>query len=170
MTSLQAPSARKPPRSARRLRRTATAVQSARLSRLSKRGRSRELERGALTPFVMLLCVALIALLALVVDGGRALRARETALIEAEQAARLGAAQLSVASLHAGLTAFQVANATAAAQRYMAAAGHPGSAVVIGTSVVATVRTYALATPLLALVGIDDLPVSASAAATVLVG
>jgi hypothetical protein len=32
------------------------------------------------------------------------------------------------------------------------------------------VRTYGLATPLLALVGIDDLPVSASAAAAVVVG
>jgi hypothetical protein len=72
--------------------------------------------------------------------------------------------------LHAGLTTFQVASATAAAEQYMAAWGHPGSAVVIGTAVVATVRTYELATPLLALVGIDSLPVSASASATVVVG
>jgi len=86
----------------------------------------------------MLICVALIAVLALVVDGGRALSARETALSEAEQAARVGAPQLSVSSLHEGLTTFQVATATAAAEQYMAAAGHPGSAVVIGTCVVAT--------------------------------
>ena len=92
----------------------------------------------------MLICVALIAVLALVVDGGRALSARETALSEAEQAARVGAAQLSVASLHAGLTTFQVATATAAAEQYMAASGHPGSAAVVGTCVVATVRTYDL--------------------------
>ncbi len=118
----------------------------------------------------MLLCVALIALLALVVDGGRALSAREAAFSEAEQAARVGAAQLSVASLRAGLTAFQVAGAIAAAEQYMAASGHPGSAAVVGTCVVATVGTYGLSTPFLALVGIDDLPVSASAAATVVVG
>ena len=63
-----------------------------------------------MTPFVMLLCVALLAVLALVVDGGRALSARETALGDAEQAARVGAAQLSVASMHAGLTNFQAAD------------------------------------------------------------
>ncbi len=123
-----------------------------------------------MTPFVMLICVALMALLGLVVDGGRALSAREAALSEAEQAARVGAAQLSVASLHAGLTTFQVAGATAAAKQYMATSGHPGSAAVVGTCVVATVRTYRLATPFLALIGIDDLPVSASAAATVVIG
>ena len=165
--SFTARRARETPGSVRKLRGVAASAQGAKLSR---RGRSLELELGALTPFVTLLCVALIAVLALVVDGGRALHARETALTEAEQAARVGAAQLSVASLHAGLTTFQVASATAAAEQYMAAWGHPGSAVVIGTAVVATVRTYELATPLLALVGIDSLPVSASASATVVVG
>ncbi|MGD0874014.1 MAG: hypothetical protein ABSA14_03360 [Acidimicrobiales bacterium] len=136
----------------------------------SPASRSLELERGALTPFVMLLCVAMLAVLALVVDGGRALSARQTALGEAAQAARVGAAQLSVASIHAGLTTFEVASAIAAAEQYMAASGHPGFATVSGTSVVATVRTYGLTTPLLALVGIDDIPVSASAAASVVVG
>ncbi|HLN07208.1 MAG TPA: pilus assembly protein TadG-related protein [Acidimicrobiales bacterium] len=133
----------------------------------SRRASSPEL--GAVTPFVMLLCVALVALLALVVDGGRVLNARETALSEAEQAARAGAVQLSASSLHGGLTAVQVASAIATAERYMAASGHPGSATVAGTVVVTTVR-FLLPTPLLALVGISALPVSASAAATAVVG
>jgi hypothetical protein len=150
-----------------KFRGTAVSAQGAKLSR---RGRSPELELGTLAPLVTLLCVALIAVRALVVDGGRALSARETTLTEAGQAARVGAAQLSVASLHAGLTTFQVASARAAAEQYTAASGHPGSAVVIGTAVVATVRTYELATPLLALVGIDNLPVSAPAPATAVVG
>jgi hypothetical protein len=111
-----------------------------------------------------------MALLALVVDGGRALSARDNAFGEAEQAARVGAAQLSAESLHAGLTTFQVSNAVAAAERYMDTAGHGGSASVEGNVVVATVRTYRLATPLLSIVGIDTLPVSASAAATFVVG
>jgi hypothetical protein len=128
------------------------------------------LEEGALTPFVMLLCVALIAVLALIVDGGRVLSARQAAFSEAEQAARVGAMQLSIASLHAGLTTIRVASAEATAEQYMSVAGHPGFAVVVGSRVIATVRTYALSTPLLALVGIDHLPVSASAAATVVVG
>ena len=170
MTGSQTRKARKSSRSVRRRRGTGAPAPSSHRAGHSGSGRSLELERGALTPFVMLLCVALLAVLALVVDGGRALSARETALSEAEQAARVGAAQLSVASMHAGLTSFQVASATAAAEQYMAASGHPGSAAVVGTCVVATIRTYRLATPLLALVGIDDIPVSASAAATVVVG
>jgi Flp pilus assembly protein TadG len=118
----------------------------------------------------MLLCVALTAVLGLVVDGGRALNARETASTEAEQAARAGAAQLSATSLRTGVTAFQARRATAAAERYMADWGHPGSAVVEGASVVATVTTFQVHTPLLALVGIDDLRVSASASATAIAG
>ena len=39
----------------------------------------------------------------------------------------------------------------------MAATGHPGTAVVMGTSVVATVQTFRLRTPLLAIVGIGTL-------------
>jgi hypothetical protein len=39
-----------------------------------------------------------------------------------------------------------------------------------GSVVVATVRTFPVATPLLALVGITSMPVSASASATVVVG
>jgi len=136
----------------------------------SGQGSSAQRELGALTPFVMLLCLALMAVLALVVDGGRALSARETALSEAEQAARVGAAQLSAASLRAGQTAFQVQSALAAGEQYMAASGHPGSVTVSGSIVVATVHTYQLPTPLLALVGIDHLAVSASASATAVVG
>ncbi|MGD0441359.1 MAG: hypothetical protein ABSB52_12140 [Acidimicrobiales bacterium] len=136
----------------------------------SRRDRRAEPEQGSFTPFVMLLCVALMAVLALIVDGGRALGARDTAYLEAEQAARVGATQLSAASLHEGLTAFQIAGATAAAERYMSACGHPGSVVVAGSAVIVTVRAYALATPLLAMIGIDQLQVSASAAATVVVG
>ncbi len=127
-------------------------------------------DRGSVTPFVALLCAALLALIALVVDGGRALGAREAALGEAEQAARLGAAQLSATSLHAGLAALGSAEAVGAAEAYMAAAGHPGIATVIGTSVVATVETFRLSTPLLAIAGIDSLPVSASASATSVIG
>jgi hypothetical protein len=105
-----------------------------------------------------------------VVDGGRALAAREAALGEAEQAARLGAAQLSVTSVHAGSTSLGAEEAVAAAEAYMAAAGHRGTAVVSGTSVVATVATFRLTTPLLAIVGIDTVGVSASASATSVVG
>jgi len=137
---------------------------------LPKTKRDRSPESGSVTPFVTVLCAALLALLAVVVDGGRALDARENALGEAEQAARLGAAQLSAASLRAGVATLAAAEAIGAAEAYMTAAGHPGTAVVMGTSVVATVRKFRLNTPLLALVGIDTFPISASASATSVVG
>ena len=127
-------------------------------------------ERGGVTPFVLLLCVALTALLGLVVDGGRALAAREAALTEAEQAARAGAAQLSGSALRRGATALQDERATAVAELYLAASGHPGSATVVGSTVVATVLPFLLPTPLLAFVGIDGVPVSASASATAVAG
>lgn len=158
------------PRDSLRRQRTVTPANRRRQATPSRLRGSPDLDRGAVAPFVMLLCVALFAVFALVVDGGRALSARETASAEAEQAARVGAAQLSVSSVHAGSTNFQVANAIAAAERYMAATGHPGYAAVIGTSLVATVRTYGLATPLLALVGVNDVSVSGSAAATAVAG
>jgi len=141
------------------------------MSALSSRSRRALLpDSGSVTPFVTLLFTVLLALLALVVDGGRALGAREAALGEAEQAARLGAAQLSVTSLHAGLARLPTAEAVGAAEAYMAATGHPGTAVVMGTSVVATVHPFRLRTPLLAIVGIGSLPISVSASATSVVG
>ena len=125
---------------------------------------------GALTPFALLLCTSLVALLALVADGGRALAAREGALTEAQQAARVGAEQLSVAAIHDGSTAFATTSAIAAAEYLMAADGHLGTARVVHGQVQVTVSSYPLQTPLLALVGIDHIPVTASAEASPEVG
>src|SRR5271157_2885799 len=62
------------------------AVPGGSVSSLAQRSRpARPPDRGSVTPFVALLCAALLALIALVVDGGRALGAREAALGEAEQ-------------------------------------------------------------------------------------
>lgn len=140
------------------------------MSRPRRPGSRRRADGGAVTPFVLVLCVALVALLGLVADGGRALAAREAAMTEAEQAARLGADQLSLASLHAGSIVVSTAAAVAAAEAYMAAEGHRGTAAVVGGRVVATVDTYPLSTPLLALVGIDSVAVGASASATTVDG
>ena len=71
------------PGSVRRRQRTAALSDSWCRVGSSPASRSLELERGALTPFVMLLCVAMLAVLALVVDGGRGSSARQTALGEA---------------------------------------------------------------------------------------
>ncbi len=121
-------------------------------------------EGGAIAAFVVLVMVALLALLGLVVDGGTVLTARQAATAEAEQAARAGAGALSVDALRAGRIQIDGPAAVVAAERFMVAAGHPGTAVVAGG--VVTVRIdYQVPTAILGVIGIDRLDVSATAAA-----
>jgi hypothetical protein len=127
-------------------------------------------EDGVVTAYVVLLLATLLIVLGLAVDGGIALSARQGAYAEAEQAARAGAAVLSAAGLRGGTIAASSSAAVAAAEQYMTASGHPGSASVLGDQVVATVLPYRIPTPLLALAGIPSLAVSATAAATAVVG
>ena len=113
---------------------------------------------------MLLVLVGLIVLLGLVVDGGAALTARQTAEVEAEQAARAGAGAVSVDALRSGYVRIDPAAAVAAAEAFTVAAGHPGSASVAGD--VVTVRiTYQVPTDILGIIGIDRLRVSAVAAA-----
>ena len=127
-------------------------------------------ETGSVTPFVLLLLVALCAVLALVAEGGALMTARLATEAEAEQAARAGAAVLSAATLRAGGVATGGQAAVAAAERYMAENGHPGQAWATGDSVTAEVRPYTVATPLLSLVGIGHETVAASATAIAVAG
>lgn len=121
-------------------------------------------ESGALTAFVLLLLVALLALLGLVVDGGAALTAHQAAEVEAEQAARAGAGAISVDALRAGIVQLDAPAAVAAAERYAAVTGHPGSATVDGGIV--TVRINLLVpTTVLGIIGMARLSVTATASA-----
>ncbi len=113
---------------------------------------------------MVLLLVALFALLGLVVDGGSALTAQQSAQVEAEQAARAGAGAISVDGLRAGVVEIDPQAAVAAAQGFMASSGHPGSATVSG-GVVSVRLAYQVPTVILGIVGIDHLSVAASAAA-----
>ena len=119
---------------------------------------------GSLSAFVVLLLVTMMALLGLVVDGGSALAARQSAADEAEQAARAGAGALSVEALRAGALQLDPSAAVAAAESFARAAGHPGTATVSGG--VVTVRiSFRVPTEVLGIIGIDSLPVSAQASA-----
>ncbi len=53
-------------------------------------------ERGSITPFVVIVSLALLMLAALVVDGGRQLNAKGRALAYAQEAARAGAQAIDV--------------------------------------------------------------------------
>lgn len=127
-------------------------------------------EEGSVAPFVLLLSVCLAALLGLVADGGLALSAREAAVAEAEQAARAGAATLTPETLRAGGTFTGGPQAVEVAESVMALAGHAGSATVIGGVVTAVVTPFEVSTPLLALVGVASVSVTASASAQAVAG
>jgi len=124
---------------------------------------------GSISAFVVLLLVAITVLLGLVVDGGSALSARQSATDAAEQAARAGAGALSVEALRSGSLQLDPAAAVAAAETFAAATGHPGTATVSGDVVTVQIH-YRMATKVLGIVGIDSLPVSAEASASDLQG
>ncbi len=53
-------------------------------------------ERGSITPFVVIMALAILALAGLVIDGGRQLNAHGRAIAYAEEAARAGAQEIDV--------------------------------------------------------------------------
>jgi hypothetical protein len=108
--------------------------------------------------------VAVFVLTGLVVDGGTVLSTQQAASDEAEQAARAGAGALSVNALRTGAVELNQQEAIAAAEKFTVAAGHPGIATV-SSGVVTVVIQYRVHTEILGIVGIDSLPVSASASA-----
>jgi hypothetical protein len=114
--------------------------------------------------FVLLLVVACVAMLGLVVDGGRAMTARQAAAEEAEQAARAGAGALSVSGLRSGTLQLDDGQAVEAAEAFTVASGHPGTATVSDGVVTVTV-SYSIPTVVLGMVGIDTLHVEAAASA-----
>jgi Flp pilus assembly protein TadG len=128
-------------------------------------------EEGAVMATVAVFMVALLAVVALVYDGGRAITAKRRAINQAEQAARAGARAVDPASLRtAGATAPGVAprldpaGAAAQARAYLAASGSAGTVQVAGDTVQVTV-TFQERTLLLGLLGIDSFSGSGTAEA-----
>jgi Tfp pilus assembly protein PilX len=121
-------------------------------------------DTGSVSAFVVLLMVAVMALLGLVVDGGIAMTARQSAFDEAEQAARAGAGAVSVSALRSGSLQIDSDAAVSAAEAFTVAAGHPGVATVSDGIVRVQIR-YRIQTQVLGIVGISSLPVAASATA-----
>lgn len=127
-------------------------------------------EEGSITPFVVVLTVALLAMAGLVVDGGYALAARQDANTTAERAARAGADALSRESLlGAGPLRIDPAAARAAADRQLTAAGETGQVTVAVDAVTVTVWVTR-ATAILSAIGIDTLTAVSTATARGLTG
>ncbi len=117
-------------------------------------------ERGQLTLFVVFATLALVILAGLVVDGGHVLAARRRAIDDANGAARAGAAALAPAVYRAeGEVVLDGDAAVAAAQEYLAAAGHVGTVAVDGDRVSVRLR-FAQPLSLLRLGGMDAVTVA----------
>jgi Flp pilus assembly protein TadG len=109
--------------------------------------------------------LTLFVLIGLVVDTGRAVATRSTAMSEAQQAARAGAGQLSESSLRSGTIALDPTDAILAAERYLRSVGQPqGSASVIGQTVTVHLSTSE-PTVILGIVGVNRINVSVTASA-----
>jgi Flp pilus assembly protein TadG len=119
---------------------------------------------GSVTAFAVLLLVALFVVMGMVLDGGSQVSAHQSAVDEAEQAARAGAGALSVDALRLDSIQLDDQQAISAAEAFTVASGHPGSATVVGQTVIVHVQ-YRIPTAILGIVGITSLPVSASASA-----
>jgi Flp pilus assembly protein TadG len=126
-------------------------------------------ERGSLTVFTAVFCVALFVLIGLVVDTGRAISARAAAMSEAEQAARTGAGQVSVGALRSGTVEVDPTAAVDAAEEYLASVGQTGWTSVVGETVTVHVESQE-PTVILGIVGINRIHISVSASATDLHG
>ena len=72
-------------------------------------------ERGSITPFVVIVSLAIIMLAALVIDGGRQLNAKGRSVAYAQEAARAGAQAINVADSRLDLVP---GTALAAAKQY----------------------------------------------------
>ena len=122
-------------------------------------------EAGMLTAFVAVLTVALLAIVGMAVDSGRAISAQRLAADEAAQAARAGAGRLSINALRDGRLVIDGASAVRAAEQYMSLSGHPGTAWVHDGIVSARV-VEAVPTTILGIVGVRTITVSATASAS----
>ena len=123
-------------------------------------------DAGQVTPFVVILTVALLAVAVLVLDGGLALSQKVRALDIAQAAARAGAQELDLYKYRTtNVAELDPARAAAAARAWLASAKADGEATATTTTVTVTVRRATTA-QLLQLVGVRELRVSATATAT----
>jgi Flp pilus assembly protein TadG len=138
------------------------------VAKLRRSFHSRQISRdeaGVLSAYVAVLAVALLVIVGMAVDTGRAIATQRLAADEAEQAARSGAGQLSLQALRDGRVALDSPSAVGAAEKYTIIAGHPGTATV--TNGIVSVRVVVVVpTTILGIVGVQSISVSATSSAS----
>ena len=122
-------------------------------------------ENGGLTVFMAVVAVGLMSLLGLVVDGGRAISEQQTLSMEAEQAARAGAGQLSEKGLRDSTLNIDPPSAMRSAQEYLARVGVSGTVGIVGQSVTVKISSKC-PSDILGLVGVAGIEVRATSTVT----
>jgi hypothetical protein len=126
----------------------------------------RSRDDGTVTGYTVVTTLAVLAFAGLVLDGGLAVATKVDAVSVAQSAARAGARELDVAFLRTGGgLRLDPDKAHDAAQQWVDNAGLSGTVIVAGDTVTVTVTT-SHGTQLLQLVGIDSIPIGATATAT----
>ena len=97
-------------------------------------------EHGAISVFVVVVTVAMVAVAGLVLDGGRLLAARREAQDIAANAARAGAQALDEEQLRAGRTVIDPTAGATAVARYLSQTAATGTSSVSGETVTVRVR------------------------------
>jgi Flp pilus assembly protein TadG len=105
---------------------------------LNSRLRRRRDERGAAAWTLIITTTAFVALLGLIGGGGELINGRVEAKRAAEQAARAGADELSVAAVRSGTDAVDAGEAIARATGMLHQAGWTGTVRVQGSKVIVT--------------------------------
>jgi Putative Flp pilus-assembly TadE/G-like len=133
--------------------------------RQRRHGASRRRDSGQVTAFVVALTAGVLALAGLVLDAGLAVSTKVQTVAAAQSAARAGARELDVAALRAtGTVRLDPVKARTAAQDWLYRAGLTGTVTVTGNQVLVSVTT-SQPTQLLHLLGVQSIPVTASATA-----
>ena len=126
-------------------------------------------ERGAFTPWFLVMVVPMMMMAGLVFDGGQVLAGRREALDVAQNAARAGAQAIDGGQIRQGNIAIDPALVNAAAQDYLAATGSTGIVTVTGTEVTVVV-TQVVDMHLLGAIGVDAKTVTGTATARIVRG
>lgn len=128
-------------------------------------------DQGALTLFFAILFPALLIFAGLVVDAGTKLDNYENAATYAQEAARAGAGQVNQSEAYSSSTfVVDQAQAIAAAQAYLAAAGVSGSVTAVGNTAIRVTVTITTPTKILSIIGIDTVTSTSTATAALISG
>jgi Flp pilus assembly protein TadG len=128
-------------------------------------------DRGSLTLLLAALMVALLAVVGLVIDGGRKLAESAGAYAIAQEAARAGAGIVDTsAAYQSGRYLVDPGLALTAARAYLARAGYRGSVSLDGANRIRVSVTVTEPTVVLSLLGIDTMTARATAVASLVTG